>query len=210
MRAVPRLREFMRELKRRKVFQVAGLYVVAAWGAALGASELFPAFGIPEWVVRFFVIGAILGFPLALIMAWAFEVSIEGDGIVVDHGKQAEPHAANTTVWDASETLELSWSDTNGEHKRQFRNVCVIGRDPQADLVIDETMISRTHARISYVNPNWMIEDLGSRNGTRVDGAMIDGATPLPGGSQIGLYAGRSTIAVRVISPQTDFDSGGN
>ena len=195
------LRAVLRDLKRRKVFHVGGVYLVTAWGASLGAAELFPMFGIPSWSVRFFVIGAILGFPLALIMAWLFEVSAQGDGVRIDYGDTEEELASLTTIWDASETLEISWTESSRNQTRRFRNVCVIGRDHAADLTLLDNMVSRFHAEIRLIDNQWMIKDLKSSNGTRVNDHKIEEAVPLTTEARIVLYDGGPSLHVRLISP---------
>ena len=69
---------FFEELKRRKVFRVTSLYAVTAWGASLGAAELFPTFGLPESSVRWFVIGALGLLPIVALLAWLYELTPSG------------------------------------------------------------------------------------------------------------------------------------
>ncbi|MBA2269163.1 MAG: tetratricopeptide repeat protein [Chthoniobacterales bacterium] len=69
---------FFRELKRRNVYKVAAAYVVVAWLLLQLASILFPTFEAPAWVMKVFIAVVALGFPLALIFAWAFELTPEG------------------------------------------------------------------------------------------------------------------------------------
>jgi len=71
-------RNFFAELKRRNVYKVAVAYGVVAWLLMQVASQIFPFFDIPNWVVRLVVVLLIIGFPIALIIAWAFEVTPEG------------------------------------------------------------------------------------------------------------------------------------
>ena len=71
-------RNFFTELKRRNVYKVAVAYAVVAWLLMQIASQIFPFFEIPNWVVRLVVLLLIIGFPVALIIAWAFEVTPEG------------------------------------------------------------------------------------------------------------------------------------
>ena len=71
----------------------------------------------------------------------------------------------------------------------------IIGRSEQADLVITDRSLSRQHVRLAFHDGAWTIEDLGSRNGTVVNGQRIDRPTPLRPGDVVGL--GASTIAVR-------------
>src|SRR5690349_8176616 len=69
---------FLSELKRRKVYRVAVAYAVVAWLLIQAGSILFPTFEAPLWVMKVFVTAVVLGFPVALILAWAFELTPEG------------------------------------------------------------------------------------------------------------------------------------
>ena len=66
------------ELKRRKVFKLGAAYLVVAWLAVQAASIGFPAFDAPPWALRIFILIALLGFPIAVVMAWVFDVTPEG------------------------------------------------------------------------------------------------------------------------------------
>ncbi|TDJ31386.1 MAG: adenylyl cyclase, partial [Gammaproteobacteria bacterium] len=66
------------ELKRRNVFRVAVVYIVVAWLLLQVADILLDNFGVPEWGFRFIAVLLIIGFPIALIFAWAFEITPEG------------------------------------------------------------------------------------------------------------------------------------
>ena len=72
------LRNFVGELKRRNVYKVAIAYAVVAWLLMQVASQIFPFFDIPSWGVRLVVLLLLIGFPIALILAWAFELTPEG------------------------------------------------------------------------------------------------------------------------------------
>ncbi len=69
---------FFSELKRRNVYKVAIAYGVVAWLLMQIASQIFPFFEIPNWAVRLVVLLLIIGFPIALVIAWAFEATPEG------------------------------------------------------------------------------------------------------------------------------------
>src|SRR6202043_1024928 len=71
-------RNFFAELKRRSVYRAAVAYAVVAWLLIQVATQVFPFFDIPNWAVRLVVLLLILGFPVALILAWAFEITPEG------------------------------------------------------------------------------------------------------------------------------------
>jgi len=68
---------FFRELKRRNVYRVAVAYAVVAWLLIQIATQTFPFFDIPNWAVRLVVLLLVLGFPVALVLAWAFELTPE-------------------------------------------------------------------------------------------------------------------------------------
>ena len=69
---------FFAELKRRNVYKVAVAYAVVAWLLIQAASILFPTFEAPAWIMKVFVAVIVLGFPIALIFSWAFEITPEG------------------------------------------------------------------------------------------------------------------------------------
>ncbi len=70
--------KFLGELKRRNVYKVAVAYLVAGWALAQGIAQVFPVFDAPNWLVRVLVVLIVLGFPIALIFSWAFELTPEG------------------------------------------------------------------------------------------------------------------------------------
>lgn len=72
------LPQLLKEMRRRRVFRVAGVYIVAAWVAVQVFSEAFPALGIPAEAIRFVWAGAIFAFPLALMFGWFYDVTPAG------------------------------------------------------------------------------------------------------------------------------------
>ncbi len=73
-----KLRKFLAELKRRRVYSVAIAYVVGGWALAQGTAQVFPVFDIPNWVVRLVVLLIVLGFPAALLLSWFFDLTRYG------------------------------------------------------------------------------------------------------------------------------------
>src|SRR5881397_1813403 len=69
---------FFDEVKRRKVYRVAAAYIIAAGGAIQLASAAFPAWELPNWALRSVIILLLLGFPIALMLAWAYDVTPQG------------------------------------------------------------------------------------------------------------------------------------
>jgi len=71
-------KNFFAELKRRNVYKVAVAYAVVGWLLAQIATQIFPFLEIPNWVVRLVIVLIAIGFPIALVIAWAFEATPEG------------------------------------------------------------------------------------------------------------------------------------
>src|SRR5881628_537543 len=69
---------FFAELKRRNVYKVAVAYIVAGWALSQGIAQVFPVFDIPNWIIRLIVLLIIIGLPIALALAWSFEITPQG------------------------------------------------------------------------------------------------------------------------------------
>jgi len=93
---------FLTELKRRKVYRVAVAYAIVAWLLIQAASILFPTFEAPPWVMKVFVTAVILGFPVALILAWAFEMTPAGirreEEVTPQESKTGKPGSKWTAI----------------------------------------------------------------------------------------------------------------
>src|SRR5213082_3205118 len=69
---------FFEEVKRRKVYRVAAAYIIAAGGVIQLASATFPAWELPNWALRLVIALLLLGFPIALVLAWAYDITSQG------------------------------------------------------------------------------------------------------------------------------------
>ena len=69
---------FFEEVKRRRVYQVAVAYVIAAGGIIQFASASFPAWELSSWALRLVIVLLLVGFPIALMLAWAFDITAQG------------------------------------------------------------------------------------------------------------------------------------
>jgi len=69
---------FFAELKRRNVYKVAVAYLVAGWALSQGIAQVFPVFDVSNWAIRAIVLLIIIGFPIAVVFAWFFEITPEG------------------------------------------------------------------------------------------------------------------------------------
>jgi TolB-like protein/Tfp pilus assembly protein PilF len=71
-------RYFFSELKRRNVYKVAIAYIVGGWAFSQGIAQVFPVFDVPNWAIRLLVMLIIAGLPVALVLAWMFELTPQG------------------------------------------------------------------------------------------------------------------------------------
>src|SRR5882724_7166946 len=72
------MNNFFTELKRRNVYKIAVAYAVVGWLLVQVTTQVFPIFEIPNWALRLIVLAIIIGFPIALVIAWVFELTPEG------------------------------------------------------------------------------------------------------------------------------------
>ena len=90
-------RNFFAELKRRNVYKVAIAYGVVGWLIVQIATQVFPFFDIPNWAVRLVVLATIVGFPIALVIAWAFELT--PSGLKRTESTEAKSTRSRSRVW---------------------------------------------------------------------------------------------------------------
>lgn len=92
---------FFAELKRRNVYKVAVAYAVVGWLLVQVATQVFPFLEIPAWVVRLVIVLVAIGFPIALIIAWAFELTPEGIKRTEDVGPAQKPSRSHAWIYIA-------------------------------------------------------------------------------------------------------------
>lgn len=194
-----RLKGFVAELKRRSVFKVASVYAITAWGASMGAAQLLPAFGAPDWAVRAFVLVAILGLPFAAVLAWAYDITPKG--ILRDEQDATEGGArtdhSTTVLFGAQGSVRVAWTDGQGTHEKILHHDFRLGRDESCEIHLDDPMVSRRHAEVIHAEGRWWVQDLGSRNGTLLDGNRVT-RVPLPTRSEIKLYEAAPILRIEV------------
>src|SRR6201993_1042177 len=78
MHRTVKIDNFFAELKRRNVYKVAVAYAIVGWLLIQIATQVFPFLEIPNWVVRLVIVLVAAGFPIALVVAWAFEITPQG------------------------------------------------------------------------------------------------------------------------------------
>lgn len=96
-------RNFFAELKRRNVYKVAIAYAVVAWLLIQVATHVFPFFEFPNWAIRLVVLLLVAGFPITLVIAWAFRLTPKGI-------KRNRRHRSRSAAF-APRRLDLSGAD---------------------------------------------------------------------------------------------------
>ena len=110
-------RNLFGELKRRNVYKVAIAYVVAGWALSQGIAQVFPVFDVPNWIIRLIVLLIILGLPVALVLAWMFELTPQGI-------KRTE----DVDLVAAAQQPKKAHLDFCSHHRRAFINRIIFSR----------------------------------------------------------------------------------
>jgi hypothetical protein len=199
-----KLGKFFKELLRRKVVRLLGAYLVVLWLLAQGFADLFPAFGLPAWALRAFIIGGLALIPLLAWLSWKYDFS--PPQLTLDAG---ETDAKNPMLGWASRRHDntdagyvlLKWQTDDGKsmEKRYFKAVS-LGRGPNNDVQLIDERVSRYHAVLWAEDGHWHIKD-NSTNGTFIDHCKIMIPTPLPQSCELKLHPNGPTVSVHVDKP---------
>ena len=180
-----RITKLYQELSRRRVIRTVIAYIVLVWVLSQGAADLFPAFGLEDWAVRAFVLGAIALTPVVALLSWRFDITPRGvvadpfsdPGILADEDLapgNASEWARNRHDVGGAGYLSAIWTGSDGNPlRRQFFDPVVIGRDPGSDVQIPDPRVSRVHALLYAEDKAWKLRDINSSNGTFLDGKRI-------------------------------------
>src|SRR6201997_3035248 len=90
---------FFSELKRRNVYKVAVAYIVGGWALSQGIAQVFPVFDVPNWAIRLVVLLIIIGLPVALVLAWAFEITPQGIKRTETADAMPQPGRQKNNAW---------------------------------------------------------------------------------------------------------------
>src|SRR5437899_3820587 len=106
------MNNFFAQLKRRNVYKVAVAYIVAGWALSQGIAQVFPVFDVPNWIIRLIVLLVILGLPIALMLAWMFEITPGGlkrtEHLAPDYGPSKSRAWIYIVSWAALYRLDCS------------------------------------------------------------------------------------------------------
>ncbi|NIN73120.1 MAG: tetratricopeptide repeat protein [Gemmatimonadetes bacterium] len=216
------LQRFLSELRRRRVYRVAVVYAIVAFVIWQAAEISFPAFGFPNWTLAFVIVLTFLGFPLALVLAWAFEITPEGvkrteplaEGEI---GPEPGNRAITTTAIIVVAVLAVAaaWlaiRDGGPTSSTDRRSIAVLpfvnlSADPEDELFSDGVAVeiisrlskiadlevkSRTSS-FQYKNSNMSLREIGEALGAS---AIVEG--------DLRRVEGQWRISARLIDVETD------
>jgi hypothetical protein len=197
------LRVFVAELFRRKVVRLLGAYIAIFWLLAQGFASLFPALGLPGWILRAFIVAGTVAIPVLALLSWKYNLLPPQ---LVRDAKDVE--AANPMLaWagrrhDSAQAghVLLQWAGDQGTPKEQrfFRPVS-IGREPTNDVMLPDHCVSRHHAVLWAEDGHWRIRDVGSTNGTFIDGARVTGSSTVPEACELRFHRHGPLIKLSVV-----------
>ncbi len=183
---------FFRELKRRKVLRTCVLYIVMCWGALQVGDILFPAMGMdPDVGSRNALYLAVVGFPLTFATAWFFQISTGGIVRTTSFVERRvlsnippineRRHGGMNKFFHKDEThSNYKWilsAETGPLAGLSFgvTGSLLLGRALDCDVAMVSQHVSRQHARLNLDGDDLSVEDLGSANGTVVNGKKVEG-----------------------------------
>jgi len=178
------------QLQQRKVVRVTSLYVVLAWGLVIGSAELLPTFGFTDSHMRILVIVAVAMVPVVALLAWLYEIT--------PHGIRRDPldTGVDLTMTETVITSTFILVKWQGDSHRFTENI-TIGRDVNCTIQVDDPQVSRQHVSISLEAGLWILRDMGSSNGTRVNGKLVKEAI-LQQESEVRLHASAPPLFIIV------------
>ena len=181
---------FFRELKRRKVTKTCLLYILLCWGVLQAGDILYPALGLDtDKAARIFLYLAVAGFPVTVAIAWFLQITPEG---IVRTGSFVERRIlSNLPPINDRRQASVANYFRKGEEPQDYHwilsaetgplsglsfGVChslILGRALDCDIAVPSPQVSRNHARLEIEASKLIIEDLGSSNGTVVNGKTL-------------------------------------
>jgi TolB-like protein/Tfp pilus assembly protein PilF len=153
------MNKLLTELRRRNIFRVAGVYAVVGWILAQITSLAADSFGAPDWVMKMIIVTLAVGFPIALLLAWAFEMTPEGvkrtEAVDEDQNVAAKPARTLDVVIIAGLVLVAAlviWQGTRGPAIRQAQNLSRTGSGNEAPIIHASDINNKSVAVLPFEN----------------------------------------------------------
>ena len=187
---------FVSELRRRKVFRTCALYILVCWGALQVGEIVIPALGYDQdEISRYLLYLAVLGFPITFALAWFLQFTSHGivrtdsfsERRVLSNIPPVQDRrrtGVSTYFRKGEESADVHWAvkaETGPLNGLSFgvNESILLGRALECDIAMLTPHVSRQHARMEVVDDCLYVEDLGSANGTMVNGKPAVGRQAL-------------------------------
>jgi FHA domain len=208
---------FFRELKRRKVTRTCILYLFLCWGVLQVGDIIYPALGLdPDKASLLFLYLAIAGFPATFAIAWFLQITPQG---IVRTGSFVERRVLSNVppINERRQGVNMTTYFRKGEQTQDYHWVVsaetgplaglsfgvtkplMMGRSLDCDIAMVSPQVSRNHARLDLEDDQLYIEDMGSANGTVVNGRAAEGRQALHNDDEIRFH----DIVFRVVESFT-------
>lgn len=199
-----RFLHFLSELFRRKVVRLLCAYVAIIWLLAQGFASLFPVLGLPDWLLRAFIVAGVAAIPVVAFLSWKYDLI--PPQLVRDSQDLTDTHPVLSWARRRHNSsnaghLLLGWQATDGLREMRFDTPVSIGREPGNDVELSNEYVSRHHAVLWAEDSQWHIRDLDSTNGTFVDQTRVSGTSALPLSCEIRFHLSGPAVAVRIEKP---------
>ena len=197
--------DFFSELVRRKVVRLLGAYVVILWLLAQGFADLFPAFGLPDWSLRVFIIVGLAVIPVMAWLSWKYDLA--PPHIVRDVEDVENTNPGLSWAMQRHDNLDagyvlLKWTAAGDTAKeKRFFKALSIGRGLDNEVDLGDERVSRHHAVIWAEKGTWRVKDLDSANGTFLNHAPVKDIVTLPQACELRLHPNGPTLSVFIDKP---------
>jgi FHA domain len=196
------MRDFGRELFRRKVVRVVGAYIAILWLLLQGFASLFPVLGIADWILRALIVIGIGAIPIVAFFSWKYDIvapQIVRDIKDVEAKNPGLSWARLRHDTKNAGYLLLTWGGNPPPvvEKRFFQPVA-IGREANNDIELTDDRVSRHHAVLWAEDGEWHVRDLESANGTYIGHTRVVGSVKLPGSCDLRFHANGPVVRVHV------------
>jgi adenylate cyclase len=165
------LRNFLAELKRRRVIQVAVVYAVAGFAVIEAADVILPRLQIPDWTVTLVVVLIVLGFPIALVLAWAYDITPEGvqrteplsPGGEAADGEEPAAAAVSEPPEGRRSIAVLPFVDMSPEHDQEYFSDGISEELINALTKLEGLRVAARTSAFAFKGANQSIQTIGEK-----------------------------------------------
>ena len=157
------MERFFAELKRRKVYSVAVAYLVGGWALAQGLAQVLPVFDVPNWTIRLTVLLIVLGFPVALVLSWFFDITRYGIVRTPDLVRQSAAHSVQSGGGAEKSIAVLPFTDLSPEQDHDYFSDGIAEEILTALSKIDNLRVAARRSSFWFKDKNTDLSEIAQR-----------------------------------------------